>query len=191
MAVDILLYKTEGVPVGQDQTQHLEFTRMIARKFNTTYGETFVEPKTLLVKEGAKIMSLKDPNKKMSKSDGFEAPESIKKKIMRAVTDPGKDVTYDLNKKSGISNLLTIYAQFSGQPIKIVEKKFKGRGYAAFKKSLAELLVKELDPFRRKKQELLSREVYVQELLSKGAEKARTIAAATMEEVREKVGLLS
>ncbi|MCH7604554.1 tryptophan--tRNA ligase [Patescibacteria group bacterium] len=197
MAADILLYKTDAVPVGQDQAQHLELTRFVAKRFNNKYGEVFVEPETILSKEAAKIMSLKNPKRKMSKTDGedsyislFESPDSIEKKIAKAVTDPGKEVTYSPNKKPGISNLLTIYAQFSGKTIKEVEREFKGEGYAPFKKALTNLLAEELDPFRKKNQELLSREVYVQELLSKGAEKARAIAAATMEEVREKVGLL-
>lgn len=198
MAADILLYKTEAVPVGEDQVQHLEFSRMIARKFNATYGETFIEPETLLVKQGAKIMSLKNPKRKMSKSEGpdsyislFESPESIKKKVMKAVTDPGKEITYSVTKKPGISNLLTIYSLLANQPIKEVEKQFKRKGYASFKKSLTELLVKELEPFRRKKQEFLQREVYVQELLRHGAKRAQAIATSTMEKVREKVGILS
>ncbi|MDO8633200.1 MAG: tryptophan--tRNA ligase, partial [Candidatus Wildermuthbacteria bacterium] len=113
MAADILLYKTDVVPVGQDQTQHLELTRTLAKKFNSLYGETFPEPKTMLVKEGAKIMSLLDPKKKMSKSDNPDSfiaitddPETIKRKVAKAVTDTGKDVRFDLAKKPGISNLL-------------------------------------------------------------------------------------
>ena len=198
MAADILLYKAEGVPVGKDQEQHVELARTIARKFNTAYGQTFTEPKSIIVAEGAKIMSLVDPTKKMSKSDGeanylslFEDPESIQKKIMRATTDKGKDIRYNPDKKPGISNLMTIFSLFANIPMKKVEQKFKGKGYAQFKKLLAELLIKELEPLRRKKQELLQRDLYIQEILRQGQRKASSVAQETMQEVREKVGLLS
>ena len=197
MAADILLYKTQGVPVGKDQTQHLELTRTIAKKFNSTYGKTFPEPETILVKEGAKIMSLKEPKKKMSKSDApesfigiFEEPDSIVKKIRGAVTDTGKEIKYDPIKKPGISNLLTIYSLFSDESLSQAEKRFKGKEYATFKKSLADLLIQKLEPPRKKKKELDSRELYVKEILRHGEERAHSIAKATMEEVREKVGLL-
>ena len=198
MAADILLYKAGGVPVGKDQEQHVELTRTIARKFNTAYGQTFTEPKSIIVAEGAKIMSLVDPTKKMSKSDGeanylslFEEPESIQKKIMRATTDKGKDIKYNSDKKPGISNLMTIFSLFANIPMKKVEQKFKGKGYAQFKKLLAELLIKELEPLRRKKQELLQRDLYIQEILRQGQRKASSVAQDTMQEVRTKVGLLS
>jgi len=198
MAADILLYKTDAVPVGDDQSQHLELTRDIAKKFNNTYGKVFVEPKTILPKEGARIMSLKNPEKKMSKSDGsasyisvFEEPSSIQKKIMSAQTDTGKIITYDPKKKPGISNLLTIYALLSNKPIPTIEQKFNGKGYAHLKKALVELMVKELDPFRKKREELLSRETYVHEILKRGAEKASTTAEHTMEDVRARIGFLS
>ncbi|TSC52135.1 MAG: tryptophanyl-tRNA synthetase, partial [Parcubacteria group bacterium LiPW_39] len=132
MAADILLYKTEVVPVGKDQQQHVEITREIARRFNKKYGEVFKEPMVLLPKFGEKIMSLQNPKKKMSKTDNprgcielFEEPESIKRKIISAVTDPGKTIKYDPIKKPGISNLLTIYSLFSDKSIKELEKKFK------------------------------------------------------------------
>lgn len=198
MAADILMYKTEAVPVGQDQTQHLELARTLAKKFNAAFGKVFLEPKTLLAPEGAKIMSLQNPIKKMSKSDPadtyiglFEESDVIKGKIMAAVTDTGKEVKHNPARKPGISNLLAIYSLFSGQPVKTIEKKFKGKGYASFKKSLGELLSEKLEPMRRKKKEIESREVYVKEILRQGANRARTLAQSTMEEVREKVGLLS
>ncbi|MCH7551804.1 tryptophan--tRNA ligase [Patescibacteria group bacterium] len=197
MAADILLYKTQGVPVGKDQTQHLELARTIAKKFNSTYGKVFPEPKTLLVKEGAKIMSLKEPKKKMSKSDTeessigiFEEPASIQKKIQRAVTDTGKEIKYDPIKKPGISNLLTIYSLFSDESLSQAEKRFKGKEYSIFKKALADLLIKKLDPLRKKKKELDSRELYVKEILRRGEDRAQSIAETTMQEVREKIGLL-
>ena len=197
MASDVLLYKTEKVPVGKDQTQHVEFARTIARKFNQKFGKTFVEPQALLPKEGAKIMALSNPKKKMSKSLGpqsyislFEEPETIRKKIMSAVTDTGKEIKYNLVKKPGVSNLLTIYSLFRERTIKGLEKEFKGKGYAELKKSLAEVLVKSLEPFRKKKKELLSREVYVHETLNKGAGRAEVIAQSTMQEVKKKMGLI-
>ena len=196
MAADILLYKTELVPVGKDQQQHVEITRMIARKFNQKFGETFKEPKILLPKSGAKIMSLQDPKRKMSKTDNpqgcidlFDEPEVIKNKIMAAVTDSGKKIKYDLKRKPGISNLLTIYSLFSGKSIKELEKKFENYGYEKFKKSLAEQLINSLEPYRRKRKELLSRDVYIREILQQGRKKAENIASYTMNEVRKKMGL--
>lgn len=197
-AADILLYQTQEVPVGKDQLQHIELTHTIARKFNNQFGKTFIEPKALVLPEGAKIMSLLDPTKKMSKSDGlpayvslFEEPESIRKKLMRATTDTGKEIAYNLTKKPGVSNLLAIYSLFTEQSIKDTEKQFLGKGYAALKKETAELLIDKLEPFRRKKKELQSRDLYLKEILKHGARKARSIASATMEDVRAKVGLLS
>ena len=196
MAADILLYQTDVVPVGEDQRQHVELARTIARRFNQKFGQTFRVPEVKLAKSGAKIMSLQNPEKKMSKTDApesyiglFDEPEVIKQKIMRAVTDTGKVVKYDLKKKAGISNLLTIYSLLSDKPIKDIEKKFKSKGYADFKKSLAELTVNYLEPLRRKRKELLSREVYVKEILKQGERKAQTIAQSTMQEVRKKMGL--
>ena len=197
MAADILLYQTELVPVGEDQIQHVELTRTIARKFNQKFGDLFKIPQAQLPKLGAKIMSLQNPLKKMSKSDLpetriglFDEPEQIKSKIMKAVTDTGKVIKYDPKKKPGITNLLTIYSLFSGKSLKELEKKFKGKGYGEFKKSLADLLVVSLEPFRRKRKELLSREVYVREILEQGAKRAQTIAQSTMQETKKKMGLI-
>lgn len=196
MAADILLYKTEIVPVGEDQKQHVELARTIARRFNKQFGETFIEPEVKLQKVGAKIIALNDPKKKMSKSIPesclylFDEPEIIKKKIMTAVTDSGKAIKYDPQKKPGISNLLTIYSLFSGKSIKELEKEFKGLGYEKFKKSLAELLINSLEPLRKKRKELLQREVYVREILEKGRKRAQVIAQSTMEEVKKKMGLI-
>jgi len=197
MAADILLYQTEAVPVGKDQQQHVELAREIARRFNKKFGITFKEPKTLLPKIGEKIMSLQNPVKKMSKTDDprgciglFDEPDQIKEKIMKAVTDTGKTIKYNPKLKPGISNLLTIYSLFSGKPIKEVEKKFKGKGYAELKKQLAELLISKLEVFRRKRKELLTREVYVEEILNQGRNRARVIAQSTMTEVRKKIGLI-
>ena len=136
MAADILLYETDIVPVGKDQAQHIELTREIARRFNKRFGKTFKIPEVFLPTKGAKIMSLIEPFKKMSKSDLaqsyislFDSPKNIKKKIMSSKTDSKKDIKYNVALKPGISNLLTIYSLFSGVPIKKIEKEFEGKGY--------------------------------------------------------------
>jgi len=197
MAADILLYQTDIVPVGEDQVQHVELARTIARKFNQKFGDTFKVPEARLPKLGARIMSLTQPTKKMSKSDSpesyiglFDEPEIIKGKIMRATTDSGKVIRYDPKLKPGMSNLLTIYSIFSGKTIKEIEKKFKRKGYGEFKKSLAELLVNSLEPFRKKRKELLSREVYLKEVLDQGAKRAQIIAQSTIQDVKKKMGLV-
>jgi len=197
MAADILLYQTDLVPVGKDQAQHVELTREIARKFNRMFGKTFKEPRVLLSKFGQKIMSLKDPKKKMSKTGDprgcielFDEPEIIRKKIMAAVTDLGKEIKYDPIKKPGISNLLTIYSLFSGKSIPDLEKEFKNKGYEEFKKNLTEILIESLKPLREKRGKLLKKEVYVKEILEKGAERARKIAQLTMRDARKKLGLI-
>lgn len=196
MAADILLYKGQGVPVGKDQEQHVELTRTIAKKFNQKFGQVFDEPKTILPKSGAKIMSLTDPKKKMSKSDDaksyislFDSPEDITKKIMSATTDSGKDIIYNVTKKPGISNLLTIYSLITDRSVEDIQRDFVKKTYADFKKSLAKTLVDYLEPFRRKQKELQTRDVYVRELLNKGASRAKIIAETTMKEVRSKMGL--
>jgi tryptophanyl-tRNA synthetase len=197
MAADILLYKALGVPVGKDQEQHVELTRTVAKKFNQKFGNVFEEPKTITPKMGAKIMNLQDPKKKMSKSDDaksyislFDSPEAITKKIMSATTDSGKDVTYNITKKPGISNLLTIYSLITDRSVEDIQKDFVKKSYSEFKKSLATELVNYLEPFRRKQKELQTRDVYVKEILNKGASRAKIIAETTMKEVRSKMGLI-
>jgi len=197
MASHILLYKADAVPVGIDQKQHVELTREIARKFNKTFGEVFKEPKSLHPEKGQKIMSLQNPKKKMSKTDDpagaigiFDEPEEIKKKIMTAVTDSGKVIKYDPKRKQAISNLLTIYSLLSGKSVKELEKEFKGKGYQEFKKRLSSTLINFLEIFRRKRKELLVRDVYVRELLNRGRNRAQTIAQSTMQEIKTKMGLI-
>jgi len=197
MAADILLYKTDIVPVGEDQKQHVELARTIAKKFNQRVGEFFKLPEAKVLKFGARIMSLTEPTKKMSKTDPaesrigiFDTPEEIKGKISKAVTDTGKVIKYNPKLKAGISNLLTIYSLFSDESIKGLEIKFEGKGYAEFKNSLSQLLVEKLEPFRRKKKELGTREVYVREILGQGRKRAATIAQSTMADVRKKMGLV-
>lgn len=197
MAADILLYQTQLVPVGKDQQQHVELTRTIARRFNQQFGKTFKLPQTLLSKTGAKIMSLQNPTKKMSKTGNprgciglFDKPGIIKSKVMAAVTDTGKEIVYNPQKKPGISNLLTIYSLFSEKPIKQLETEFKDQDYVDFKESLVKVLIKSLEPLRQKRKELLNREVYVNEILNQGKRKAEIIAQSTIKEVKKNMGLL-
>jgi len=194
MAADILLYQTDIVPVGQDQKQHVEFAREIARRFNKKFGKTFKLPKAHLPKIGAKIMSLQNPNKKMSKTGDtkgciglFDSQNEIKEKIMSAVTDPGKEIKYEPIKKPGISNLLTIYSLFSGRSIKDLEEEFEGRGYEEFKKYLANLLIESLEPFRQAKKQYSEKQI--QEILNNGTQRAREIAQKTIEQTRKNMGL--
>lgn len=197
MAADILLYQTDMVPVGKDQKQHVELTKTIAKKFNSRFGKTFKVPKAYIPKSGAKIMSLNNPKKKMSKSLGpasyialFEEPVIIRKKIMSAVTDTGRKIIYDPKKKPGISNLLTIYSLFSGKSIKKIEKHFNNKGYQELKKSLANLLINSLKPFREKREELIKRKVYVREILKQGGKKAQNIAQSNIQNIKKKMGLI-
>lgn len=194
MAADILLYQTDIVPVGQDQKQHVELARQIARRFNNRFGNTFKIPKAYCPEIGEKIRSLQNPNKKMAKTDDpksciglFDSPQQIKQKIMSAVTDTGKEIKYSPAKKPGISNLLTIYSLFSGKTIKQLEKEFKGKGYEEFKKSLAQVLIDSLKPFRQAKKQYSRKQI--QKILDNGAKKASKIAKATMLDVRKKMGL--
>jgi len=195
MAADILLYQADVVPVGKDQVQHVELTREIARKFNRKFGKTLKIPKVQIPKIGAKIMSLQNPKKKMAKTGDpkgciglFDSKEEIREKIMRAVTDPGREIKYSPIKKPGISNLLTIYSGFSGKSIKEIEKEFVGKGYEEFKKSLANLLIEALEPFRKAKKELSEREI--KRILGNGAKRARKIAQATIKNVKKRMGLI-
>ncbi len=196
MAADILLYQTDFVPVGKDQGQHVELTRSIAKKFNKKFGKTFEIPKVVFPKMGAKIMSLEEPKKKMSKSTPssclflLDEPKVIREKIMRATTDSGKKILYNPKRKPGISNLLIIYSLFSGKSIKELEKKFKNKGYGDFKKSLAKVLINSLEPIRRKRKELLNRKVYVKEILKKGAKRAQVLASSTIKEAKNNMGLI-
>ncbi|MFA4890676.1 MAG: tryptophan--tRNA ligase [Candidatus Paceibacterota bacterium] len=195
-AADILIYKATHVPVGKDQAPHIELAREIARRFNTRFGKVFPEPKTILQKE-SKILSLQDPKKKMSKSHKPESfislldtPEAIRKKMKTAVTDSGKEIKFDEKKKPAISNLLTIYSLFSGKQIKEIEKDYKGKGYANFKKDLAEVIIEGLAPLQKKYKELEKNPKQVKSILKDGAIKAKQNASITMEAVCRKVGFL-
>ena len=197
MAADILLYKTDFVPVGEDQKQHIEFARMLARKFNNLYGETFIEPKEIILKEGARIMGLDDPTRKMSKSAEnqnnyialTDEPFLIKEKIKRAVTDSSKEIIYDEEKKPGISNLLTIYSLLSNKPIKQLEKEYQNKNYGEFKNDVADAVIEFLTPFQKKLNKLKENPDKIKKILKDGTEKASEIAKNTLKEVKNKMGL--
>lgn len=194
-AADILLYKAEAVPIGEDQKQHLELTRDLARIFNNRFGQTFKEPKAILTKI-PRVMSLDNPNKKMSKSfpNGClylsDSPKIIRKKIKSAVTDSGREIVYDLENKPAISNLLLIYSEFSGKSIKELEKRFKGVNYSEFKAELAEAMIKFLKPIQENRKKMIKNKNEVMKTLETGAAKARIVAQKTMEEVKKKIGLI-
>lgn len=195
MAADILIYNAEKVPVGDDQRQHLELTRTIARKFNRKFGKTFKEPQAILTKT-PRVMSLNNPKKKMSKTQPAgcvflsDPPDVIRSKIKSAVTDSYKEIGYDPKNRPAISNLVLIYSEFSNLPIPEVLKKFKGKNYAEFKQDLAEAIIAALKPFNERRRILASDQNKIMEILRNGAKKARMIAQKTMEEARKKAGLL-
>lgn len=177
--------------MGEDQVQHVELTRRLAKKFNTRYGQTFPEPKVLLTK-GARIMGL-DGDNKMSKSRGnyvalFEEPDSIMARLKKAKTDTGKEVKFSPDKPE-ISNLMGIYHAFTGKDHQTIEAEFAGKGYAEFKETLGKTVVESLAPFRTKRAELVKNVDEVKAVLHDGAKKAKAIAEKTMVEVRDKVGL--
>lgn len=194
-AADIALYDAKFVPVGEDQLQHIEFTRTLVRKFNARYGEILIEPESLLT-EIPRLMALDNPLKKMSKSvpEGClfldDEPDEIRNKIKRAVTDSGSEVKYDLKKKPAISNLIGIYRGFTKLPIKEIEKKYEGANYGTFKKELAEIVVEGLKPFQIKKKLLSKKNSYVEKILEKGRIKAQKRATLKMKQVKRALGLL-
>lgn len=193
MAADVLLYDAGFVPVGNDQLQHLELARTLARKFNAKFGKTFIEPEALITKT-PRVMSLDNPEKKMSKSSPAgclfidDSPEEIKSKVSRAVTDSESEIKHDA-KKPGVSNLLEIYSGLSGEPITKLEKKFAGKGYGEFKKSLAETVADHFADFRKKKKALLAKPQSVVATLASGSKKASTVANKKISEVKKRVGL--
>jgi tryptophanyl-tRNA synthetase len=199
MASDILLYSTDIVPVGEDQKQHVELTKALARRFNQQFGETLKVPEAMIKKEGARIMGLDDPTKKMSKSAKSPAnyialtdsPDTIRKKIQKAVTDSGSEVRFDPETKPAISNLLTIYSLVSDTPVNQLEKKYKDHtSYAEFKKDLAEAIISYLSPFQEKYNELMANPGQIKKILDQGAQSAKKISSQTMSGVKNKIGLL-
>jgi tryptophanyl-tRNA synthetase len=198
-AADILIYDADQVPVGEDQRQHLELTRDLAQRFNNRFGPTFVVPGPYILPEVAKIADLQDPSIKMSKSasspqgiiDVLEDPVSIRRKIMRSVTDADVEIRVDDVAKPGVTNLLRIYSALVNEPLADLEKRYAGAGYGTFKKDLAEVVVDALAPIRERTEKLLADEAGLDRLLATGAAKAHAIAAATMARVRDRVGFLS
>ena len=196
MAADILLYDTDVVPVGNDQKQHIELCRDLAVRVNGKYPDTFVIPDGRFLKEGARIMALDDPSKKMSKSAEnihsrislLDDPAKIKKSIMKATTDSEGVIRFDTENKPGISNLLNIYSVLSGTSIADLEKKYEGKGYGDFKKDLVEVTVKALTPIRERFEEIRNSEELIR-ILREGAGKADAIAKKTIERVKGNFGL--
>ena len=196
MAADILLYDTDIVPVGNDQKQHIELCRDIAIRINNKYKKTFVVPDGRFLKEGARIMALDDPTKKMSKSAEnihsrislLDEPSKIKKSIMKATTDSDGVVRFDVENKPGISNLLNIYSVLSGMSIPELEAKYEGKGYGDFKKDLVEVVVEALAPIKERYEEIRHSDELI-EILKDGAVRADAIAKQTMKRVKENFGL--
>ncbi len=198
MAADILLYDTDGVPVGEDQKQHVELTRDIAQRFNALYGDTFKVPEPIIPPSGARIMGLDDPTRKMSKSEEnrwhaihlLDPPDLIARKIKRAATDSHRDVLFN-PERPGIYNLLVIYELFTEKPRHEIEARFAGKGYGEFKEELAEVVVEGLRPLQERYRRLSADKAYIDGLLREGAQRVRPIARRTLERVKDRIGLLS
>lgn len=196
MAADILLYQANLVPVGNDQKQHIELTRDLAQRFNNRFNDIFTIPDIRVPKVGARIMSLQDPTKKMSKSDENEKgyismldePKRIEKKIKSAVTDSEGIVRYDKENKPGISNLLTIYSSCTGESIESLEQKYEGKGYGEFKQEVANAVIDVLKPIQERYAELIDSE-QLDDILDEGAEKASIIANKTLAKAKKAMGL--
>ena len=198
MAADILIYNADLVPVGQDQTQHLELARNVAQRFNNAYSPTFTLPEGYVTKEGAKIMSLADPTHKMSKSDTnvnafillTDDRDTITRKFKRAVTDSDGVVRYDPANKPGVSNLIAIYHIFTGKSIEEVEREFDGQGYGVFKEAVGAAVADGLAPIQGEYARILADKAYVDGVLKEGAAAASRIADRMVQKVYRKVGLL-
>ncbi|HEX2927519.1 MAG TPA: tryptophan--tRNA ligase [Ruminiclostridium sp.] len=198
MAADILLYQADLVPIGQDQKQHLEITRDIADRFNNIYGDTFTIPEAFIPKIGARIMSLQEPDKKMSKSDENEnafvlildSPDTVMRKFKRAVTDSDREIRYDEINKPGVSNLLSIYSSVTEKSIGDIEKEFEGRSYGDLKEAVGQSVVEMLVPIQQKFNEFSADKDYLNSILKENAEKAAYMARKTLSKVQRKVGLL-
>lgn len=195
MAADILLYQADFVPVGVDQKQHLELTRDVATRFNGLYGNVFTVPEPYIGKQGAKIMSLQEPERKMSKSDTnvksyvsiLDTPDVIMKKFKSAVTDSQACVKYGEG-KDGVNNLMGIYSCCTGQDYETIERDFAGKGYGDFKVAVAEAVIAELAPVQEKYAQLMADKAYLNECAKEGADKASVIAQRTLSKVMKKVG---
>jgi tryptophanyl-tRNA synthetase len=196
MAGDILLYQTDLVPIGDDQRQHLELARDLAERFNSRFGETFRVPEGRYPTEGARIMDLQEPDRKMSTTGGTpqgtvliaDPPDVVRKKVKSAVTDSGRDVVYDPDGKPGISNLIEIMSVATGESFDAIEGQYDGQGYGTFKSDVAEAVVELLDPIRLRYEELRADPGELSRLLALGADKARTASAPTLETMYERMG---
>lgn len=196
MAADILLFQTGLVPVGDDQKQHLELTRDIATRFNSVYGDVFTIPEPYIAKVGARISSLQEPTKKMSKSDEnpnayislLDEPNVIRKKIKRAVTDSDANIAFDPENKPGVSNLLELYSLSTGMGIEDVVKHFEGKGYGDLKTEVGDVLVAEIEPIQKRFKEILADKKYLDDILEKNAETAKYLANKTLRKVKKKIG---
>ncbi|NCA19091.1 MAG: tryptophan--tRNA ligase [Actinobacteria bacterium] len=197
-AADILLYQPELVPVGEDQRQHIELTRDLAQRFNSRYGEVFTVPGAHILKSKAKIMDLQEPTSKMSKSAAslagvielLDTPEANIKKVKSAVTDTGREVTFDEEQKAGISNLLSIFSAITGRSIPSIEADYVGKGYGDFKKDVAEVVTESLKPIREAALNYLKDEGALSEILRDGAQRADAVASQTLADVYQALGLL-
>lgn len=198
MAADILLYRPQRVPVGEDQRQHLELTRDLAQRFNTRFGKTFVVPEPQIIKGTAKIYDLQNPTAKMSKSAAtptglinlLDDPKVSAKKIKSAVTDNEREIRFDLENKPGVSNLLTIQAALSGRPVDELVAGYAGKGYGDLKADTAEVLTEFVVPLQAKVDEYLADEAELLRILSTGADQAREVASRTLGQVYDRVGFL-
>ena len=194
MAADIVLYDSKVIPVGEDQVQHVELARDLVKRFNNRYGEVLVMPRAEVAKVGARIMSLSDPTKKMSKSDPKgdiylkDEPAVIRKKIMSAVTDMEGHVHYDPEKQPGISNLMTILSSLTGKSFEEIEKEFEGKGYGDFKRAVADAVVNEIEPLQNRCKEIIESGL-VDKVLEKGANRANEIASEVLARVQKAIGL--
>ncbi|MDQ4149091.1 MAG: tryptophan--tRNA ligase [Actinomycetota bacterium] len=196
MAADVLAYRANLVPVGDDQRQHLELMRNLAERFNRQVGETFPVPEPLIPDHGARIMALDDPTRKMDKSSGRsnnlvwmnDPPDVVRSKISKAVTDSGRDIRFGPDKPA-ISNLLVIFSAVTDRPIEDIAGEFENSGYAAFKQALAEAINEFLEPFRNRYNEVMDDIAQLDKVLDRGAEKARELAEHTLHLVRDRVGL--
>lgn len=198
MAADILLYQADVVPVGADQKQHLEITRDIAERFNGVYGNVFTVPEPYIPKAGARVMSLADPTRKMSKSDPnpkgtvylTDEPNVIMKKFKSAVTDSEMSVRY-ADGKDGINNLMTIYSAVTGKDYQAIEDEFAGKGYGDFKTAVGEAVVAELEPVQKKYKELMTDKAYLQQCWTNGADFAQRLSQRTLDKAMKKIGFLA
>jgi tryptophanyl-tRNA synthetase len=196
-AADILLYRPELVPVGEDQRQHLELSRDLVDRFRSRFGRGLVAPEPYILRGVAKLFDLQDPTAKMSKSrpdagtlNLREEPARLRKKVRSAVTDSGREVTYDPQDKPGVANLLTIYSVLTGKAVEEIVASYAGRGYGDLKKDLAEVVVEFTDPIRARTDELLADPAELDRILARGAESARRLAARTLADVYDRIGFL-